>query len=104
MNRSARHLAGGQCRRASDRDGCSMARILVHALAATAGGGANYLRNFLGRLGELGASHEWLAMVPSDGEFTPPAANVRLVSHKSGRGAFRRVYYDQIALRRLIKD
>lgn len=81
-----------------------MARILVHALAATAGGGANYLRNFLGRLGELGASHQWLAMVPSDGEFTPPASNVRLLAHKSGRGAFRRVYYDQIALRRLIKE
>jgi glycosyltransferase involved in cell wall biosynthesis len=81
-----------------------MARILVHALAATAGGGANYLRNFLSRLGELGAAHQWLAMVPSDGEFTPPAGNVRVVRHKSGRGAFRRVYYDQIALRRLIKD
>jgi glycosyltransferase involved in cell wall biosynthesis len=81
-----------------------MARILVHALAATAGGGANYLRNFLGRLGELGASHQWLAMVPSDGEFASPAPNVRLLPHKSGRGAFRRVYYDQIALRRLIKE
>src|SRR6478672_7579512 len=81
-----------------------MARILVHALAATAGGGANYLRNFLAKLGELGAAHEWLAMVPSDGEFAPPASNVRVVKHKSGRGAFRRVYYDQVALRKLIKD
>lgn len=81
-----------------------MARILVHALAATAGGGANYLRNFLNRLGALGAAHEWLAMVPADGEFTSPAANVQVVKHKSGRGAFRRIYYDQIALRRFIKD
>src|SRR5215213_4290642 len=81
-----------------------MARILVHALAATAGGGANYLRNFLARLGELGTGHDWLVMVPGDGEFSSQAANVRILKHKSGRGAFRRVYHDQIALRRLIKD
>jgi len=81
-----------------------MARILVHALAATAGGGANYLRNFLARLGELGSSHDWLVMVPADGEFSSQAPNVRILRHKSGRGAFRRIYHDQIALRRLIKD
>jgi glycosyltransferase involved in cell wall biosynthesis len=81
-----------------------MARILVHALAATAGGGANYLRNFLVRLGDLGRDHEWYVMVPNDGEFLARAANVWVVKHKSGQGAFRRVYYDQIALRKVIKD
>jgi glycosyltransferase involved in cell wall biosynthesis len=81
-----------------------MARILVHALAATAGGGANYLRNFLGRLGDLGRDHHWLVMAPSDGEFVVQAPNVRILKHKSGRGAFRRVYYDHIALRGVIKD
>ena len=81
-----------------------MARVLVHALAATAGGGANYLRNFLGRLGDLGRDHEWLVVVPCDGEFGSKADNVRVMKHKSGRGAFRRVYYDQIALRGLIKN
>jgi glycosyltransferase involved in cell wall biosynthesis len=81
-----------------------MARILVHALAATAGGGANYLRNFLLRLGDLGRTHEWFAMVPGDGEFSTRSENVHIVKHKAGRGAFRRIYHDQITLRRLIKD
>lgn len=79
-----------------------MANILVHALAATAGGGANYLRNFLARLGDAGAGHAWHVLVPAEFEAVPPAANVRIVRGKSGRGAVRRIWHDQIFLRREI--
>jgi glycosyltransferase involved in cell wall biosynthesis len=81
-----------------------MANILVHALAATAGGGATYLRNFLNRLADLGGQHRWMVLVPAEFEAVAPADHVRIVRHKSGRGAVRRIYYDQITLRRVIKD
>ena len=62
-----------------------MARILVHALAATAGGGANYLRNFLARVGVRGAMHEWLVMAPSELEGVADSPHVRIQRGGAGR-------------------
>jgi glycosyltransferase involved in cell wall biosynthesis len=81
-----------------------MARILVHALAATAGGGANYLRNFLARVGVRGAAHEWLVLAPADLEGVVETQNVKVQRGGAGRGAVRRVYYDQIRLRQTIRE
>ncbi|HVJ82766.1 MAG TPA: glycosyltransferase family 1 protein [Planctomycetia bacterium] len=81
-----------------------MARILVHALAATAGGGANYLRNFLARVGACGATHEWLVLAPAELEGVAETPHVRILRGGAGRGAVRRVYYDQIRLRQVIRE
>lgn len=82
-----------------------MARILVHAIAATAGGGATYIRNFLQRLPELGSRHQWIVLLP---ESCPIASSdhdyIEILRHPSTKNPARRVYLDQFWLGQLIRE
>lgn len=80
-----------------------MARVLVHSLAATAGGGLTYLRNLLTQLVERGRDHHWHVLLPYDLPIPlPQAPHVSIVRGRSGRNALRRVYMDQVWLRQLV--
>lgn len=78
-----------------------MARILVHAVAATAGGGVTYLRNFLAQVAERGRDHDWLVLAPAGWE-ERPAPNLSFRSHRPV-GTLRRLYSDQWGLRALLR-
>ncbi|MGL4461624.1 MAG: glycosyltransferase, partial [Planctomycetia bacterium] len=80
-----------------------MARILVHALAATAGGGVTYLRSLLRHLRTAGSAHEWLVLAPESAPLPDDLGpNVELLYAPPGRGAVRRVWTDQVWLRQTI--
>lgn len=82
-----------------------MARVLVHALAATAGGGVTYLRNFLSTLAEGPSDHQWLFLLPPGGErFLPDVPHVEAVPVPQNLGSWRRLWFDQWPLRGLIAD
>ena len=81
-----------------------MARILVHSLGATAGGGATYLRNLLTRLARDDGGHRWLVHAPTGTELPGAGAtNTTILWGESGLGPVRRLYHDQVRLRRLIR-
>lgn len=79
-------------------------RILVHALAATAGGGRTYLRNLLRQIQAHAAGFEWIVLLPSQPTEEPPSALgltcLRLDRPASG---LRRVLFDQLELKRLVR-
>lgn len=83
-----------------------MAKILVHALAATAGGGVTYLRNFLSRLNDHGREHQWIVLVPDAPEWADIAtgSNVRIMIGAAKTNGLARIYFDQIGLRRFIAE
>lgn len=80
-----------------------MARVLVHALGATAGGGLGYLRHLLG-FAKRHAHHEWLFLVPEVFESAADAqghVDVRRLPGIRGRG--RRILFDQCQLRSMVR-
>lgn len=82
-----------------------MARILVHSLASTAGGGVTYLKNLLARLADQGNAHQWIVLVPNGASIQHDAgANVSLREGPPHPGPIRRVLHDQWTLRRLLRD
>lgn len=83
-----------------------MAKILVHAIAATAGGGATYLRSFLERLPELGSRHQWIILLPDSGsaDGIPEHDSIEILRHPSTKNPARRVYLDQVWLGQLIRQ
>lgn len=81
-----------------------MARILVHALAATAGGGAHYLRHLLGHAAELGTRHRWIVLTPPGAEAAhSDVAPIEVRPGPSMRGFLHRIAYDQLWIRRLVR-
>lgn len=83
-----------------------MANILVHSVGASAGGGATWLRHFLARVPDLTADHRWIVLAPSDVEFNLPPDDDRLtiLRPSKSRLPFKRVLFDQLELRSLIKE
>lgn len=80
-----------------------MARVLVHALAATAGGGKTYLRHLLRRLAGGDSRHEWLVLVPpGDIPTAIQTSNVKFLRPASMGSELRRVLFDQVGLRRIV--
>lgn len=81
-----------------------MATILVHAAAATAGGGLTYYRQLLSRLGEVGERHHWLVLAPA-GSDAPERLpdNIELFTDRRARQPMGRLYVDQVVLRRFIR-
>ena len=81
-----------------------MAEILVHAAAATAGGGKTYLGHFLRQIAAGGERHRWHVLTPPG--FEPEGAvrrpHVRYES-ATGAGGARRVVDDQWRLRREVR-
>lgn len=83
-----------------------MANILVHAVGASAGGGATWLRHFLARVPHFAADHRWIVLAPSDVEFDFPAGTPRLTILRPApsRQPIRRLLFDQLEMRRLIRE
>jgi glycosyltransferase involved in cell wall biosynthesis len=82
-----------------------MARILVHAMAATAGGGVTYLRQLLTHLAEQAQQHHWTILVPSDERIElPQADHLSYRSPKTRAGGLGRLWFDQASLRRVIDN
>jgi glycosyltransferase involved in cell wall biosynthesis len=85
-----------------------MATILVHALGATAGGGATYLRHFLDILARSETPHRWIVLVSGAASFPEPVGpardriDLRVFEPGSIKGAVRRTWFDQVGLRSLI--
>lgn len=82
-----------------------MARILVHALGATAGGGLTYLANLLDQVRKRGARHEWLILAPGAGG-TPckESPHLQFLEANSNVGGVRRVLFDQVELFKIIRS
>ena len=85
-----------------------MARVLLNALASTAGGGITYLMNVLPRLSGNGShkSHDYLALVPPGQvdryrEFASQQLGIETVPVPSGTLA--RMLWEQTGLRRFLK-
>jgi glycosyltransferase involved in cell wall biosynthesis len=88
-----------------------MARVYMHAAAATAGGGLTYLLNVAPLLGRAGAgAHEWHILVPdahahAASAATAGAGNVTIEAAPRHRLPMDRLRYDQFTLRRrLVND
>jgi len=83
-----------------------MAKILVHAAAATAGGGRTYVKNVLPLLPSIGREHEWHVLLPQAhrSEFAALEGDLRLFSDPQAEsGGWRRVRYDQQTLARQLR-
>ncbi|HKX26169.1 MAG TPA: glycosyltransferase family 1 protein [Blastocatellia bacterium] len=83
-----------------------MAKILLNALASTAGGGTTYLRNVLPRLGAGRDAHLYLALVPEDrlADYSVFASErLRIETVRAGGAAARRFLWEQTGLRRYLK-
>lgn len=80
-----------------------MSRVLVHALAATSGGGLTYLRNLLRWIVDAGGEHQWFVLVSPGLSVQLPEANHLTYLDPRGVGSgLRRALFDQVELRRLI--
>lgn len=85
-----------------------MARILINALASTAGGGRTYLRNVLPRLGRQSANDmSYVILVPAEHRreyrvFESSRVEIRSVPFASGLAE--RWWWEQTGLRRLIGE
>ncbi len=80
-----------------------MARILVHAMAATAGGGVTYLRQLLSHLAQHAQQHQWTILVPSDQSIELPQADHLVYrSPRTRASGLGRLWFDQASLRRII--
>ena len=81
-----------------------MARILVHAAGASAGGGATYLRNFVSLLAEKESRHQWLVLIGKDTNVDiRPSPNIEWINYRPVSLPFSRIYSDQYWLRRFAK-
>lgn len=84
-----------------------MARVLLNALASTAGGGITYLQNVLPRL-SLAGKHEYLALVPPDqiGRYAGFANSQQLTVESASAPVktLARMWWEQTGLRRYIKS
>ena len=84
-----------------------MAKVFVHAAAATAGGGRTYLKNVLPRLKKQGPQHDWHVLLPeaSRGEFAALEKELRFCSEPDAEaGGWRRLIFDQLWLGRRLKQ
>ena len=80
-----------------------MSRVLVHALAATSGGGLTYLRNMLRLIAVDSGGHEWFILVSPGLPVRFPESPHLHYLHPPGIGSgFRRALFDQVELRRLV--
>ncbi len=82
-----------------------MARVLLNALASTAGGGITYLMNVLPRLSGS-TLHDYLALAPLEqedryGEFASPQLGIETAEVRGGTLA--RMWWEQTGLRRFLK-
>jgi glycosyltransferase involved in cell wall biosynthesis len=79
-------------------------RILVHSLAATAGGGRTYLRNILRQIQADSAGFEWIVLLPASSKDEPPRAD-HLACIRPDRSAsgLRRVLFDQLELKSVLR-
>jgi glycosyltransferase involved in cell wall biosynthesis len=83
-----------------------MAKVFVHASAAVAGGGLTYVKNVLPRLAAMKGRHEWHVLLdPTVARMlSPQAGDIRLLSAPAAlRNPLRRVWFDQVHLRGLLK-
>lgn len=83
-----------------------MGKILIHAAAATAGGGRTFVKNVLPLLPRIGRHHEWHVLLPQAhrGEFASLEGALRLFSDPQAEsGGWRRVRFDQFALARKLR-
>lgn len=85
-----------------------MARILINALASTAGGGRTYLRNVLPRLGRQSANDQsYVILVPAEhrSEYRVfESSRVEIRSVPFAGGLAKRWWWEQTGLRRLIGE
>ncbi|MBY0588068.1 glycosyltransferase family 4 protein [bacterium] len=80
-----------------------MAKILVHALAATAGGGITYLRQLLSYLADKGQEHQWIALLPTGSAIEcPDVPHLSRIVPTSARTPVGRLWFDQRSLRQII--
>ncbi|MEO6724171.1 MAG: glycosyltransferase [Blastocatellia bacterium] len=83
-----------------------MPRILINALASTAGGGITYLRNVLPRLSRNG-SHQYLALVPPaqlESCAGWESERLRVEAAAAPNSTLARMWWEQTGLRRYIKS
>ncbi|MBO0719696.1 MAG: glycosyltransferase family 4 protein [Blastocatellia bacterium] len=84
-----------------------MVRVLLNALAATAGGGVTYLKNVLPRLSVLKNNNRFFVLVPPDRQsdyarLAGPDVSIETIHH--GAGLFGRFFWEQTGLRSYIKS
>lgn len=84
-----------------------MAKVFIHASAATAGGGLTYVKNVLPRLAALGDRHQWhVLLAPKIAELMKSSAggSVNIIPAPSDiSNPIKRVLFDQWQLRNRIK-
>ena len=83
-----------------------MLKVLLNALASTAGGGVTYLRNVLPLLNRTDATQSYLVLVPPAqlNDFAPLSNERMKVETVNINGAFKRMWWEQTGLRRLLKS
>jgi glycosyltransferase involved in cell wall biosynthesis len=82
-------------------------KVLISAVAAKMGGAANYTKELARSLALLDQSDEFLFLVPPGPAATigTIGGNIRAIATEAGFGGIpRRVYFDQVQLRRLVKE
>lgn len=83
-----------------------MARVLVNAVAATAGGGRTFVKNVLPLLPRIGRDHEWHVLLPQAhrGEFATLEGELHLLSDpRAESGGWKRILFDQWSLARKLR-
>jgi glycosyltransferase involved in cell wall biosynthesis len=81
-----------------------MAKVLLNALASTAGGGKTYLRNVLPRLSRIDGENSYLALTPEGRDYSQFADDrVTIETIRTGGGLVGRLFWEQTGLRRYIK-
>lgn len=81
-----------------------MANILVHALAATAGGGLTYLRNLLRQIKADSAGHRWTILLPpNQADSNLHCDHLKLIPIATRGDGFRRVLFDQVELAKVLQ-
>jgi glycosyltransferase involved in cell wall biosynthesis len=84
-----------------------LSAVLINALASTAGGGITYLRNVLPRLGNHSDELRYFVFVPPEhfSEYAQFASErARIETSPDGRGTLARMWWEQTALRSLLKS
>jgi glycosyltransferase involved in cell wall biosynthesis len=81
-----------------------MAKILVHAMAATAGGGVTYLRQLLTHAADHSSGHQWVVLLPPKAPVhLPQAEHLHYHVPRAQGGALGRLWFDQASLRRWLE-
>ena len=84
-----------------------MARVLLNALASTAGGGITYLHNVLPCLNRSSSKHEYFVLVPPEHQERYQrfgAEHLQIGTASSAGGTLARMWWEQTGLRNLIKS